>query len=66
MVLIFEYCTAKVFLHSAKADSGAVICKRITDTVRFGGITMDSFNFGSCYGEIDLFYPERYRRCKLF
>lgn len=39
---------------------GAVACNAISDTVVFGDITMDDYTFGSCYGEIDLFYPERY------
>jgi len=39
---------------------GAVVCDEYSDTVFFGGITMDNFTFGSCYGELDLPYPERY------
>jgi hypothetical protein len=39
---------------------GAVDCDFYDDTVRFGGITMDNFTFGSCFGEIDMYYPERY------
>jgi hypothetical protein len=41
-------------------DLGAIQCNTITDNVTFGGISMDNFQFGSCYEEIDLFYPERY------
>ena len=39
---------------------GAVACNTIIDNVLFGGISMDDFTFGSCYGEIELSYPERY------
>jgi hypothetical protein len=39
--------------------TGAVACNAYSDTVFFGGITMENFVFGSCYGELDFFYPER-------
>lgn len=39
---------------------GAVACNAISDTVVFGDTSMNDYTFGSCYGEIDLFYPERY------
>ena len=39
---------------------GAALCRKMVDTVTFGGITMEHFIFGSCYEQVNLFYPERY------
>jgi hypothetical protein len=38
---------------------GYVVCDGYNDTVTFGGITMPSFTFGSCFGELELDFPER-------
>ena len=38
---------------------GYVVCDGYNDTVSFGGITMPSFTFGSCFGELDFGFPER-------
>ena len=38
---------------------GSVACNGYNDTVSFGGITMSSFTFGSCFGELAMNFPER-------
>jgi hypothetical protein len=38
---------------------GYVVCDGYNDNVTFGGITMQNFTFGSCFGELALNFPER-------
>jgi hypothetical protein len=38
---------------------GDVVCNGYNDTISFGGITMSSFSFGSCFGELNFYFPER-------
>jgi len=39
---------------------GVVECNVLKDTVLFGGIELNNFIFGSCFGELNFEYPERY------
>jgi Eukaryotic aspartyl protease len=40
--------------------TGTVECFLVRDTVSFGGIVIDKFSFGDCFGELDFDYPFGY------
>ena len=48
-----------LYLQEGILKVGAIECTGYNDTISFGGITMNSFTFGSCFNEIDFTYPER-------
>ena len=53
------YGTGKFPPKSSLKTKGAIHCNVISDTVTFGGISMENFSFGTCVDEYDQTYPQR-------